>query len=282
LARFSIQGGDQPVACENRAMTHRHLPLYFVLTFGIAWGILGAFIFLPDAMQAVFGPLTGTHPLFVLAVYAPAIAAFIVVVLWGGVVALGRFLSRLLLWRCPLPWAVFLIVGIPLIYAAGSLVKGNLAESFATLPALSSLLGAMLFMLVLGPVEEFGWRGVVLPLFQQHMVPFWAGLILGVIWGLWHLPAFFLSGTPQGGWGFAPFFAGSVAVSLILTPLFNVSGGSILLAALFHFQLNNPLWPDAQPYDTIFFVVVAVFVVWLNRQMMFSRSGSVTEVVPTR
>jgi uncharacterized protein len=282
LARFSIHGGVQSVVCENRAMTHRHLPLYFVLTFGIAWGILGAFIFQPDAMQAMFGPLTGAHPLFVLAVYAPAIAAFIVVVLWGGVVALGRFLSRLLLWRCPLPWAVFLIVGIPLIYAAGSLAKGNLAESFATLPALSSLLGVMLFMLVLGPVEEFGWRGVVLPLFQQHMVPFWAGLILGVIWGFWHLPAFFLSGTPQGGWGFAPFFAGSVAVSLILTPLFNVSGGSILLAALFHFQLNNPLWPDAQPYDTIFFVVVAVFVVWLNRQMMFSRSGSVTEVVPTR
>jgi len=31
--------------------------------------------------------------------------------------------------------------------------------------------------------------------------------------------------------------------------MFNKSGGSILLAALFHFQLNNPLWPDAQPSD---------------------------------
>lgn len=45
------------------------------------------------------------------------------------------------------------------------------------------------------------------------------------------------------------FFLGSVAVSIILTPMFNKSGGSILLAALFHFQLNNPLWPDAQPSD---------------------------------
>ncbi|MEQ8656920.1 MAG: CPBP family intramembrane glutamic endopeptidase [Hyphomicrobiales bacterium] len=263
-------------------MTYRSLPLFFVITFGVAWGILGAFIFLPDAMQALFGPLTGTHPLFVLAVYAPAMAAFIIVALWGGIPALRRFLTRLLLWRCPLPWAVFLVIGIPLIFAAGSLVKGNLEESFAALPALIALLGAMLFTLVLGPVEEFGWRGVVLPIFQRHMVPFWAGLILGVIWGLWHLPAFFLSGTPQGAWGFAPFFVGSVAISLILTPLFNVSGGSILLAALFHFQLNNPLWPDAQPYDTVFFAMVAVLVVWLNRRMMFSRSHCVTEVVPAR
>lgn len=261
-------------------MTFRALPLFFAITFGIAWGVFALFIFLPSQIEALFGPPSGSHPLFVLAVYAPAIAAFTVVIKWGGLIALRRFLSRFLLWRCSGAWLIFLLVGIPLIYCAGSLVKGNLVTSFADLPALDALLGAMLFMLVLGPVEEFGWRGVVLPIFQQHLVPFWAGLTLGVIWGLWHLPAFFLSGTPQSAWGFTPFFAGSVAVSLILTPLFNASGGSILLAALFHFQLNNPIWPDAQPYDTIFFMLVAAVVVWSNRRTMFSRSGSVTMVAP--
>jgi hypothetical protein len=42
------------------------------------------------------------------------------------------------------------------------------------------------------------------------------------------------------------------------------SGGSVLLAALFHFQLNNPVWPDAQPYDTIVFVAAALAAVALN------------------
>ena len=70
-----------------------------------------------------------------------------------------------------------------------------------------------------------------------------------------------------------------MAISLILTALFNQSGGSILLAALFHFQLNNPLWPDAQPYDTTYFVMAAVAVVWLNRKSMF-RMSDVVNVVP--
>ncbi|EPX81056.1 Abortive infection protein [Litoreibacter arenae DSM 19593] len=131
-------------------------------------------------------------------------------------------------------------------------------------------------------MEEFGWRGLALPLLQRKMAPIWAGLLLGIIWGAWHLPAFFLSGTPQSAWGISPFIIGSIAVSVILTPLFNASGGSILLAALFHFQLNNPLWPDAQPYDTIFFVLAAAIVVWVNRDAMFDRNSGHTAVIATR
>ena len=72
---------------------------------------------------------------------------------------------------------------------------------------------------------------------------------------------------------------GTLALSVIVTPLFNHSRGSILLPAFFHLQLINPLWPDAQPYDTWFFVIVAAIVVWLNRKTMFSGSNAVTEVV---
>ena len=50
--------------------------------------------------------------------------------------------------------------------------------------------------------------------------------------------------------------------------------------ALFHFQLNNPIWPDAQPYDMFAFVAAAVLVVWINRRNMFTREAAVTEVIP--
>jgi membrane protease YdiL (CAAX protease family) len=253
---------------------------FFVITFGLAWGILALYIFATDWAASVFGAISGTHPLFMLAVYAPAIAGIALVAVHGGGRGLRRYLGRLLLWRTSWSWLLFLLLGIPVIFVAGALWKGNVDTAPLLTEPWPALLAALAFMLVLGPIEEIGWRGFALPLLQRRMAPFWAGLVLGLIWALWHLPAFFLSGTPQGDWGFAPFFIGSVAASVILTPLFNQSGGSILLAMLFHYQLINPLWPDAQPYDIPVFVLVAVVVTWLNRRTLFTREGAVTVVVP--
>lgn len=253
---------------------------FLLVSFGLAWGILALFIFLPNRMTELFGELTGQHPLFFLAVYAPAIAAFLGVACHGGVGGLQRFLARLLLWRCSWAWYAFLILGLPLLFFSGSAMKGNLFAEPFPFSSVQAFVTAMFFMAIKGPVEEFGWRGLALPLLQRKVAPFWAGLILGVIWGLWHFPAFLLSGTPQSAWSFTPFFIGSVAVSIIVTQLFNASRGSILLPALFHFQLVNPIWPDAQPYDTVFFVAAALLVVRINRKAMFCKESNVTEVIP--
>ena len=253
---------------------------FLLIAFGLAWGILALFIFLPDQMTGIFGELTGQHPLFFLAVYAPAIAAFIIVTYNAGIGGLRRYLSRLLLWRCSLPWYAFLIIGIPLIYIGGSALKGNLFTEPFPFSSFQSLILALVLTAIKGPIEEFGWRGLALPLLQRKFAPIWAGLILGVIWGFWHLPAFMLSGTQQSAWSFTPFFVGSIALSVIVTALFNTSRGSILLPALFHFLLNNPIWPDAQPYDIYLFVAAAALVVWFNRKAMFTREGAVTRVIP--
>jgi CAAX protease family protein len=253
---------------------------FLLIAFGLAWGILALFIFLPDQMTNLFGKLTGQHPLFFLAVYSPAIGAFIIVLFYGGDRGLRRYLARLLLWRCSPAWYAFLIIGIPFLFFGGATLKGNLFAEQVSLSSFQTIIVASFFMAIKGPVEEFGWRGLALPLLQRKFSPIWAGLILGVIWGLWHFPAFLLSGTPQNAWSFTPFFVGAVAVSVIVTQLFNASRGSILLPALFHFQLINPIWPDAQPFDTLFFVAATVFVVWFNRKDMLSRERGVTEVMP--
>jgi uncharacterized protein len=253
---------------------------FLLITFGLAWGILGLFILLPEPMAAIFGELTGQHPLFFLAVWAPAIAAFIVITYYSGVRGLRRYLTRFFLWRCSPAWYVFLAIGIPLVFIAGSALKGNLFTEPFPFSSFPSLFVALVLAAIKGPIEEFGWRGLALPLLQRKFSPIWAGLILGVIWGFWHLPAFLLSGTPQSAWSFTPFFVASIALSVIVTALFNASGGSILLPALFHFQCNNPIWPDAQPYDTFAFVAAAVLVVWLNRKALFRKVGAVTDIIP--
>lgn len=255
---------------------------FLLITFGLAWGLMGTYLLVPERTESWFGPIRASHPLFVVAVYAPAIAAISLVVWHAGAAGVLRFLSRLALWRCSPGWYVFILLGIPAVFFVGAALAGTAPAAAFDGRSLGALLGALAFMLVLGPVEEVGWRGFALPLLQRYVAPVWAGLLLGFVWGLWHLPAFFVSGLPQSAWGFAPFFLGAVALSVIVTPLFNDARGSILLAVLFHFQLNNPLWPDAQPWDSYLFAVVALVVVWVKRERMFSRGNAATEVVPER
>ena len=255
---------------------------FLLMAFGLTWGLLALYILLPERMNVVFGKLTGHHPLFFLAVYAPAIAAIVIVAYHSGRSGLRRYLSRLLLWRCSPAWYIFLMLGIPLLFIGGAAIKGNLLAEPLPFSSFKALLMALILMAIKGPIEEFGWRGFALPLIQRKFAPIWAGLMVGIIWGVWHFPAFLLSGTPQSAWSFTPFFIGSVAASVIMAPLFNASDGSILLPALFHFQLINPIWPDAQPYDTIFFVGAAALVVGLNRKKMFRQVDGIQDVIPNK
>ena len=75
-------------------------------------------------------------------------------------------------------------------------------------------------------------------------------------------------------------FLGVVAISVILTAMFNAARGSLLVAVLFHAQMNNPLWPDAQPWDMWLFVVVAAVIAIIDRRHMLDRGYGATDIVP--
>jgi hypothetical protein len=49
------------------------------------------------------------------------------------------------------------------------------------------------------------------------------------------LPAFVLGGTPQSAWAFGPYVVGVLALSVLVTPMFNEARGSILIVVLFHY-----------------------------------------------
>ncbi len=251
---------------------------FLALSFGLTWGIAALLIAFYDQIVAVVGEMSMTNPLFILAVYSPGFVGVFLVWRHYGLGGLGSFFRRLTLWRAPLLWWLFLILGIPVLFYAGAAIKGSISDPFPFSPWYQ-VLPAMAVALFIGPIEEFGWRGLALPLLQRRFAPFWAGLILGVIWGAWHIPAFLLSGTPQSAWSFGPYFIGVVAISVILTPMFNAARGSLLFAVLYHFQMMNPAWPDAQPWDNLMFAIAAVIIVLLNRHKMFQRDDRVTDVL---
>lgn len=270
----------------NRAMNEsdrfdlKALGVFVFITFAIAWGILGFYLLANDLAVRLLGQISGTHPLFFLAVWAPAIAAVAIVVHRHGAAGLGRFLGRLALWRIPGGWLLFVLLGIPAVFFIGAFIRGTPLLPSILADGTGAVLTVMVIMLFLGPVEELGWRGLALPVLQRYMAPAWAGILIGTVWGLWHLPAFYLSGTVQSEWGFAPFLLGNICLSLIVTPIFNASGGSLLWPALYHYQFIFPLWPDAQPYDTYLLVGVAALILVFHRRAMFTRRDVATVVVP--
>ena len=251
---------------------------FFAITFALGWGILAILIFFPIQAEAIFGPMGYTNPLFILAVYSPAIAGVFLVWRHCGAAGLVLFFRRFALWRMPLCWWAFLVIGIPVAFYLGAAIKGTINDPFPFSPWYG-VLPALATGLLIGPIEELGWRGLALPLLQRRYAPLWSSLILGGIWGLWHLPAFFLSGSPQSAWSFGPYFVGVLAITVILTAMFNAAQGSLLIAALYHFQMNGPAWPDAQPWDSLVFAVAAVIIVLLNRRTMLSGDRAATDVI---
>ena len=263
----------------NSTMTTRTLTPFLALTFGLTWGIAALLIFFSDQVTAIFGELTSSNPLYILAVYAPGIAGIFLVWQYYGLKGLGSFFRRLTLWQMPRAWWIYLIFGIPIIAYFSAALNGTISDPFPFSPWYQ-VFPALVSAFFLGTLEEFGWRGVAQPLLQRKMAPFWAGLIVGIIWAAWHIPAFLLGGGLQyGAWDAVPFFGGVIALAVILTPMFNSSRGSLLIAYLYHFQMMNPIWPDGQPWDNLLFAIVAVIVVVLNRHTLFKKGTGVNEVL---
>jgi len=251
---------------------------FIAITFGLTWGLAASIMLLADYLPPFLSELNMSNPLFIIAVYSPGIAGFFLVLRSFGSRGLGSFLRRVFIWQASIWWWLLIVLAIPAIMYAGAAIKGPIENSFPYSPWYQ-VFPALGLAMLLGPVEEFGWRGVALPLLQRKFTPFWAGLILGAIWMTWHLPAFLMSGSVQSGWSFAPFFAGGVASSIIFTAMFNATSGSLLLAILLHFQMNNPIWPDAQPWDNFLLLALAVVVLIINREKMFQKEGAIQKVL---
>jgi hypothetical protein len=253
---------------------------FLAITFGLSWGIAALLILFTDQVVAIFGEITRSNLLFIIMSWSPGIAGAFLVWRHYGLKGLGSFFRRLTLWRMPGVWWLYLIVGIPVIAYLAAALNGTISDPFPFSPWYQVFPALFQGFFLLGTIEEFGWRGIAQPLLQRKMAPIWAGLILGIIWATWHLPAFLLGdGVQYGSWSILPFVGGTITLAIILSPMFNSSRGSLLIAYLYHFQMMNPIFPDGQPWDNLLFGITAVVIVVINRSMMFKKGAGVTEVL---
>ena len=203
-------------------LIRRHpLIAYFVLAYALTWWIYPLLH---------FSPLIGLVGLF-----GPAFAAIIMAAITDGKPGVKALLSRTVRWRVGLPWYV-VALGLPtllsLATAGLSVVLGTGVLQFGQL----TVLDFVVFVLVVG--EELGWRGYALPKLLETRSALTASVILGVVWGLWHLPTFFSSSAPQQGLPIVAFVLMTIEYSIIMSWIYLHTRGSVLIATLCHGAIN--------------------------------------------
>ncbi len=221
----------------------RELAVFFVLVFTWTWGIAALMILAPDWVERTFGEMSQSNVLFVAAVYAPTLLGILLSLAFRGRDGFAQLLARLDPRRFALWWFFAVPAGVLAIsWLSGLGAHWLVGAPFPEIAAVSVLLASMTtdFLSDPGPVgEEFGWRGFALPRLLEMMTPRAASLVLGAIWAVWHLPAFFISGTPQTRLSLPIFLLGAVALCVVSTWLFLRTSGSLLLAILLHRLANS-------------------------------------------
>ena len=220
------------------------LPGYLVLTFAWSWACWG----LSPAIRPQL-PWLATLLMFAGS-FGPSLAAVVVVASTRQRVGLRAWLAHCLRWRIGWTWYAFALLA-PLAVmslAAGLHISwgGAIAASPASGHLLMTVVNFFLILLLGGPVgEEFGWRGFALPALQDRWGWRSASLGLGLVWGVWHLPLFFIAGTSQAHIPLALFLLSVVAMSVLFAWLVDRAAGSVVPALVFHTAIN--FWPTVVP-----------------------------------
>jgi membrane protease YdiL (CAAX protease family) len=219
------------------------LVAYFVLAYAFSWGM-----HIPLALSAQ-GLLDVTLPagLHFLGAYGPMLAAFVVTGMTRGIPGLRDLLGRMLRWRVGVGWlliAVFSPGALFLVSAVIIRVWSSVWPDFsqfghiAEFPELGSFAGWVVWTLTFGLGEETGWRGFALPRLQRNRSARSATLTLGALWALWHLPQFFYN-FDMNLFGVVAFTVSIMSGALVLTWLYNSTGGSVLVPTLWHGAFNT-------------------------------------------
>jgi uncharacterized protein len=212
---------------------------FYILAFVISW-----FGWVPLALGS-HGIAPFDNPYFQILLIFPAVgptlAAVIVSMTVLGKTGVRGLFKAFTYWRVCFIWYIVSVLGPVMLSFAGQLITRlfGLPAIHSGQQGFSFFLTVLVSSLVANPWEELGWRGFALPRLQKQYNALLASLIVGLLWGLWHLPLFFWVGGSMAEYPFIPWFIGLIANTFLFTWLYNSTKGSLLLVALFHIALNT-------------------------------------------
>lgn len=203
------------------------LPIYLLLTPLISLAI------------ALFLPVPPEIIALTMAV-VPTVMAILLIGITRGRKKVVAHLRKLVQWRTGFKWYVIALVlplGIHLVMSLVAVLLGWIPaiQVRPWSPIQFILVG--IFMVIAASLEELGWRGYALPGLLLHRSALFSALLIGLFWGVLHLPLS-LPGMVNAG---APWLATMLlfeGFSIVLTWLFIQSGGNLIIVTLCHICMN--------------------------------------------
>jgi membrane protease YdiL (CAAX protease family) len=247
-------------------------PLNTLPFFLTAWSI-STLALLPAILAQrglIAGPAEKFLGLAVFAVFSPMLAAMLVSRLEAGGRGIRAVFRPLRDWSVGPGWYLLAFVISPLAFFLGvavyKLAGGSGDVRWFYPPQTPEAIAAM-FMIPIG--EEIGWRGFALPRMQQRFGPLKASLLMGLGWGLWHIPMFLIAGV-SFGWLLVVMVVFFLPGSVIYSWVFNRTRGLLPVAIIMHVGIhtNNstlPLPGNPVPFVIHFAALIVLAAVLLIR-----------------
>ena len=216
--------------------------VFFIVTFLLSWSIwvpldlshFGIAFHIPEATSSIVR---------LLGVLMPAVSAILLTRIMGGRGATRGLWARLVLWRVNWRWWMVAGLGQPILLVVAALFTNLISDSKVTaepLVPVSAFIVNVIMLLLATLGEEIGWRGVALPSLQVQNGAIKSSIILGLLWGMWHIPFWLLLDTfDQFGIGYLGLnLLFVVPLTFYITWFFNHSQQSLLLPVMLHLTFN--------------------------------------------
>ena len=197
-------------------------------------------------------PIATFLPVNEIMAFVPMIAALVLAYRESGVCCAKAFLSRALDYRRinGVGWILAALLLMPIIFllAYGVLrIQGRALPDIELFP-IAGIAGFALMFFVGAIGEELGWQGYAYARVKTARSALAAALILGAVWGLWHVIPFIEMGRSID-WTLWQ-CVGAVAMRIIIVWVFENAGQSVFVAVLFHTMINSPwgVFTEFEPY----------------------------------
>ncbi len=223
----------------------KHIIFFYLLAFGIAW-----IFWIPMALYH-YKIINIEIPIFIgqsIGAFAPLIAVLIVSKILQEKSIFSNPFRQIKKSKQQIPLLIAASISAILIAICVSLINWISGKTISLIIIKTSVyneVGNSIYILIIiqfltsligSPLgEEIGWRGFVLKNLKNKIGQIPAGIIVGSLWWLWHIPLFIVLNVPITLFSYLQM----LGFSLLIDYLFLYSGNNILVAMLAHQSITT-------------------------------------------